>query len=63
MTEYWLLERDQRMINNVSGVGKPSLAGGGKGALALSALRNPGAVVRTARRVVRQKRGVNKRML
>ena len=64
MTEYWLLERDQRMINDIFRVsGKPSLAGGGKGALALSALRNPGAVVRTARRVVRQKRGINKRML
>ena len=64
MTEYWLLERDQRMINDIFNVsGKPMLAGGAKGALALSALRNPLAVVRTARRVVRQKRGVNKKML
>ena len=64
MTEYWLLERDQKMINDIFRLsGKPTLEGGGKGALALSALRNPGALVRTARRVIRQKRGVNKRML
>jgi hypothetical protein len=31
--------------------------------MALSALRHPGAVIRTARRVVRQKRGKNTRML
>jgi uncharacterized protein len=64
MVEYWLLERDQKMINDIFALsGKPSLAGGGNKALALSALRHPGAVIRTARRVVRQKRGTNKKML
>jgi ketosteroid isomerase-like protein len=64
MVEYWLLERDQKMINDIFALsGKPSLAGGGNKALALSALRHPGAVVRTARRVARQKRGTNTKML
>jgi ketosteroid isomerase-like protein len=64
MVEYWLLERDQKMINDIFALsGKPSLAGGGNKALALSALRHPGALIRTARRVVRQKRGTNKKML
>jgi ketosteroid isomerase-like protein len=64
MIEYWLLERDQKMINDIIRVsGKPSLSDGGSRALALSALRHPGAVIRTARRVVRQKRGKNTRML
>jgi ketosteroid isomerase-like protein len=64
MVEYWLLERDQKMINDIFALsGKPTLAGGGKGALALSALRHPGAVIRTARRVMRQKRGTNTKML
>jgi ketosteroid isomerase-like protein len=64
MVEYWLLERDQKMINDIFALsGKPSLAGGGNKALALSALRHPGAVIRTARRVVRQKRGTNRKML
>jgi hypothetical protein len=64
MVEYWLLERDQKMINDIFALsGKPSLAGGGNKELALSALQHPGAVIRTARRVVRQKRGLNKKML
>jgi ketosteroid isomerase-like protein len=64
MVEYWLLERDQKMINDIFKLsGRVTLEGGGNGALALSALRNPAAVVRTARRVVRQKRGKNKKML
>jgi len=64
MVEYWLLERDQKMINDTFRLaGKPTLAGGGSRAMALSALRHPGAVIRTARRVVRQKRGKNTRML
>jgi ketosteroid isomerase-like protein len=64
MVEYWLLERDQKMINDIFALsGKPSLAGGGNKELALSALRHPGAVIRTARRVVRQKRGTNTKML
>ena len=64
MVEYWLLERDQKMINDIFALsGKPSLAGGGNKELALSALRHPGAVIRTARRVARQKRGTNSKML
>jgi ketosteroid isomerase-like protein len=64
MVEYWLLERDQKMINDIFALsGKPSLAGGGNKELALSALRHPGALIRTARRVVRQKRGTNTKML
>jgi hypothetical protein len=64
MVEYWLLERDQKMINDIFALsGKPSLAGGGNKALALSALRHPGALIRTARRVARQKRGTNTKML
>ena len=64
MVEYWLLERDQKMINDIIRVsGKPILTDGGNKALALSALRHPGAVIRTTRRVVRQKRGKNTRML
>lgn len=64
MAEYWLLERDQKMINDIVTLsGKPALAGGGNAALALSALRHPVAVVRIARRVIRQKRGTNKKML
>ena len=64
MIEYWLLERDQKMINDIIRVsGKPILTDGGNKALALSALRHPGAVIRTTRRVVRQKRGKNTKML
>lgn len=64
MTEYWLLERDQKMINDIIALsGKPALAGGGKGAMALNALRHPGAVVRTVRRVIRRRRGTNTKML
>ena len=52
MVEYWLLERDQKMINDIVALsGKATLSGGGNKALALSALRHPGAVIRTARRV------------
>ena len=64
MVEYWLLERDQKMINDIVALsGKATLSEGGNKALALSALRHPGAVVRTARRVMRQKRGTNSKML
>ena len=43
MVEYWLLERDQKMINDIVALsGKASLAGGGEqGRLALGALRAP----------------------
>jgi hypothetical protein len=64
MVEYWLLERDQKMINDIARIsGKASLAGGSNAQMALGALRQPLAVVRTVRRVIRHKRGVNKKML
>jgi ketosteroid isomerase-like protein len=64
MVEYWLLERDQKMINDIFKLsGRASLAGGSKGKLALGAALQPAALVRTLRRVARQKRGVNKKML
>jgi ketosteroid isomerase-like protein len=65
MIEYWLLERDQKMINDIFALsGRVVLEkGASKGAMALSALRHPLALSRTVRRVVRQRRGVNKKML
>jgi hypothetical protein len=64
MTEYWLLERDQKMINDIVNMsGKAALAGGGKGQLALGVLTHPLAAIRTVRRVIRQRRGVNTKML
>jgi SnoaL-like domain len=64
MVEYWLLERDQKMINDIVRIsGKASLAGGSNAQIALGALKQPLAVVRTVRRVIRHKRGVNKKML
>ena len=61
MVEYWLLERDQKMINDIVALsGKASLAGGGnKAAGARARCATRGAVIRTVRRVVRQKRGKN----
>jgi len=64
MAEYWLLERDQKMINDIVNMsGKAALAGGRKRDMALGVLTHPLAAVRTARRVARQKRGKNKKML
>jgi hypothetical protein len=64
MVEYWLLERDQKMINDIVKMsGKASLAGGSKQQMAIGALTHPAALVRTIRRVIRHKRGVNKKML
>lgn len=64
MYEYWLFERDQKMINDIVRMsGKASLAGGSKAKIALGALTHPAALVRTLRRVERQKRGTNTRML
>jgi ketosteroid isomerase-like protein len=64
MREYWLLERDQKMINDIFALsGKATLAGGRKRDLAVSALTHPLALIRTGRRVVRQRRGVNTKML
>lgn len=64
MVEYWLLERDQKMINDIFRIsGRATLAGGGSLRLALGALRNPLPVLRTLRRVVRRRRGTNTRML
>jgi hypothetical protein len=64
MTEYWLLERDQKMINDIINMGgKALLAGGAKTNMALGAGTHPLALARTVRRVTRIKRGKNKRML
>lgn len=64
MREYWLLERDQKMINDIVNIsGKAALSGGGNAAMAAGAVRHPLAVVRTIRRVIRRKRGVNTKML
>ena len=64
MAEYWLLERDQKMINDIVNMsGKAALAGGRKRDIALGVLTHPLAAVRTGRRVARQKRGKNKKML
>jgi ketosteroid isomerase-like protein len=64
MREYWLLERDQKMINDIVNMsGKATLAGGSKAQLALGVLKHPLAAINTVRRVVRQRRGVNTKML
>jgi len=64
MVEYWLLERDQKMINDIVRVsGKASLAGGSNAQMALGALKQPLAVARTIRRVIRVKRGNTQKML
>jgi ketosteroid isomerase-like protein len=65
MIEYWLLERDQKLINDIFALsGKATLEkGSSKAAMALSALTHPLALIRTGRRVVRQRRGTNKKML
>jgi len=52
------------MINDIVNMsGKAALAGGSKGQLALGVLKHPLAVVRTARRVARRRRGTNTKML
>ena len=64
MIEYWLLERDQKMINDIINMGgKALLAGGAKRKMAVGASSHPLALARTVRRVTRVKRGTNKRML
>jgi len=61
MAEYWLLERDQKMVNDIVRMsGKAALAGGSKGQLALGVLKHPIAAINTARRVIRQRRGAQK---
>jgi hypothetical protein len=64
MAEYWLLERDQKMINDIVRMsGKAALAGGSKAQLALGVLKHPVAAFNTARRVIRQRRGKSTKML
>lgn len=64
MFEYWLFERDQKMINDIVKMsGRASLAGGSKAQLAVGALTHPAALVRTMRRIARQRRGTNTKML
>ena len=64
MVEYWLLERDQKMINDIMKIsGKAALAGGSNVQMALGALKQPLALVRTMRRVMRVKKGNTQKML
>jgi hypothetical protein len=64
MVEYWLLERDQKMINDIINLsGKALLAGGGRGDMAKGVLTHPFALIRTIVRVMRAKRGTTTRML
>ncbi len=54
MVEYWLLERDQKMINDIIAMsGKPLLAGAGKLKVTLGVLLHPIALVRTILRIKR----------
>ena len=64
MVEYWLLERDQKMINDIMKIsGKAALSGGSKLQMALGALKQPAPLARTIRRVLRVKRGNTNKML
>jgi SnoaL-like domain len=64
MVEYWLLERDQKMINDIFKMGgKGLLAGGTPKEMAKGVATHPLALVRTLWRVARVKRGKIKRML
>jgi uncharacterized protein len=64
MVEYWLLERDQKMINDIVKMsGKASLAGGSKAQMALGAVKQPAPLARTIRRVLRVKRGTAQKMI
>jgi hypothetical protein len=64
MVEYWLLERDQKMINDIMKIsGKAALAGGSNLQMALGALKQPAPLARTIRRVLRVKRGNTNKML
>ena len=64
MAEYWLLERDQKMINDIVNMsGKALLAGGTGKDMAKGVATHPLALARTARPVARIKRGKNKRMV
>ena len=48
MVEYWLLERDQKMINDIIAMsGKALLAGGSKLEMARGVLTHPLALIRT----------------
>jgi hypothetical protein len=65
MVEYWLLERDQKMINDIFAMfGKASLKpGSSQKDLAVGALTHPFALARTLRRVIRARRGTTTKML
>ena len=64
MVEYWLLERDQKMINDIVKMsGKAALAGGSKKDLAKGVATHPLELVRTLWRIARIRRGKIKRML
>jgi hypothetical protein len=64
MVEYWLLERDQKMINDIVAMsGKASLAGASKLRVQLGTLAHPFALTRTLLRLGRVKRGQTAKML
>ena len=64
MVEYWLLERDQKMINDIVKMsGKAALAGGSNAQMAVGAVTHPLQLARTMRRIVRLKRGNAQKML
>jgi hypothetical protein len=64
MVEYWLLERDQKMINDIMWMsGKATLAGASKTRVAVGALAHPIALTRTLWRIARVKRGKTEKML
>ena len=65
MVEYWLLERDQKMINDIFAMfGKVSLKPNPTQTdQAIGALTHPFALARTLRRVLRARRGTTTKML
>jgi ketosteroid isomerase-like protein len=64
MVEYWLLERDQKMINDIVNMsGKALLEGGSKADMAKGVATHPLALGRTLWRIARAKRGKTKKML
>jgi hypothetical protein len=64
MVEYWLLERDQKMINDIIRMsGKTLLEGGSKAKVFASAALHPIALARTVARILRAKRGTSTKML
>ena len=64
MVEYWLLERDQKMINDIMKIsGKSAISGGSKAKTAVEAITHPAPLARTLRRVQKVRKGDTKKML